>query len=121
MQDSIQESEKEILVNLEGDLKALNKELNETVKAIVDGGYSKFPILLAHAEDIAIAQKVIDKNIHNSTFNFSASTLEEMVTRKIIVEDKKKDFEAKMKANSESFCILLVHPESMRFIFMPKK
>jgi len=121
MQNSIQENEKEILINLEGDLKALNSELNETVKAIVDGGYSKFPVILAHEEDIAIAQKVIDKNVHNSTFNFSASTLEEMVARKIILEDKRKDFETKMKSNADSFCILLVHPDSMRFIFMPKK
>ncbi|PCJ65589.1 MAG: hypothetical protein COA58_09275 [Bacteroidetes bacterium] len=120
MQNAIEESEKEILLSLESDIKALSKELKETVTAIIDGGYSKFPILLAHSEDITIAQKVIDKNTHNSVFNFSASTLEEMVTRKIILNDKKMEFKAKMKSNSDSFCILLVHSESMRFVFMAK-
>ena len=116
----IKEEEKEILYNLEADIKTLKKELNETVKAVVDGGYSKFPVLLAHSEDIAIAQKVIDKSMHQTHFSFSASTLEEMVTRKIILKDKQGDFEKKMMENNDSFCVLLVHPDSMKFIFSKK-
>jgi|TARA_B110000503_G_scaffold143637_1_gene246547 hypothetical protein len=113
-------TEADILTEVEQDIKALKKELNETVKAIVDGGYSEFPILLAHADDIAIAQKVIEKDVYQTHFHFSASTLEEMVTRKIILSEKQGDFEKQMKANANSFCILLVHPDSMKFIFTPK-
>lgn len=112
--------EEQILSDLEADIKTLKKELNETVKAIVDGGYSKFPILLAHSENIAIAQKVIDKNEYQTHFSFSASTMEEMVARKIILDDKKSDFERRYKSNADKFCILLVHPESMKFIFANK-
>ena len=68
-------TEADILTEVEQDIKALKKELNETVKAIVDGGYSEFPILLAHADDIAIAQKVIEKDVYQTHFHFSASTL----------------------------------------------
>ena len=112
--------EEQILSDLEADIKTLKQELNETVKAIVDGGYSKFPILLAHSENIAIAQKVIDKNEYQTHFSFSASTMEEMVARKIILDDKKSDFERRYKSNADKFCILLVHPESMKFIFANK-
>ncbi len=112
--------EEQILSDLEADIKTLKKELNETVKAIVDGGYSMFPILLAHSENIAIAQKVIDKNEYQTHFSFSASTMEEMVARKIILDDKKSDFERRYKSNADKFCILLVHPESMKFIFANK-
>lgn len=112
--------EEQILSDLEADIKTLKKELNETVRAIVDGGYSKYPILLAHAENIAIAQKVIDRKDYQSHFSFSASTLEEMVSRKIIMEERKSDFERRYKSNADKFCILLVHPESMKFIFANK-
>jgi hypothetical protein len=112
--------EQEILMQVEQDIKALRKELNETVKAIVDGGYSEFPILLAHTEPIGIAQLVIDKDMSSTHFHFSASTLEEMVARKIILADKETDFKKQMQSNSTSFCVLLVHPESMKFIFTPK-
>lgn len=121
MENSISEKEKEILYNLESDIKVLKKELNETVKAIVDGGYSKFPVILAHADDIAIAQKVIDKNDHQTHFNFSASTLEEMVAREIVIKDREKDFKQQFQVNSDKFCVLLVHPDSMKFIFSAKK
>ena len=99
MSTGIENTEKEILYNLEADVKSLKKELGETVKAIMDGGYSKCPIILAHTDDIAIAQKVIDKAQYSTHFNFSASTLEEMVTRKIILEEKKEEFEKQMRIN----------------------
>ena len=44
MENTIKPNEQELLQSLDGDMKMLKKELNETVKAIVDGGYSKFPI-----------------------------------------------------------------------------
>jgi hypothetical protein len=121
MDSTKEEQEKELLAQLEGDVKILSAELAETVKAIVDGGYSKFPILIAHIEDIAIAQKVVDKNESQSYYSFSASTMEELITRKIILEDRKDDFEKEFLAHSEDYCILLLHPETMKFIFAKKK
>jgi hypothetical protein len=121
MNHTKEEQEKELLAQLEGDVKILSTELAETVKAIVDGGYSKFPVLIAHVDDIAIAQKVIDKNESQSFFSFSASTMEEMISRKIIVEDRKADFEKQFKAHSEDYCILLLHPDTMKFVFAKRK
>ena len=116
----LNKTEQEVLSNLDADIKVLKKELQETCKAIVDGGYSEFPILLAHEENIAIAQKVIDKNDHNTHFHISASTMEELVSREIIMPARKASFEAQFKSNSDKFCVLLVHPDSMKFIFAAK-
>jgi hypothetical protein len=120
MENIINPNEQELLQSLDGDIKLLKRELNETVKAIVDGGYSNFPILLAHEEEIAIAQKVIDKKEYKTSFSFSASTMEELVARKIILDEKKSAFEKQFTTQSDSFCILLVHKESMKFIFRKK-
>jgi hypothetical protein len=120
MNNKIKPIEQELLQTLDGDIKMLKKELNETVKAIVDGDYSKFPILLAHEEDIAIAQKVIDNKEYKTSFSFSASTMEELVARNIILDDKKEAFEKQFLAQKDSFCILLVHKESMKFVFSKK-
>ena len=46
MENIINPNEQELLQSLDGDIKLLKKELNETVKAIVDGGYSNFPIYI---------------------------------------------------------------------------
>jgi hypothetical protein len=63
---------------------------------------------------------VIDRKEYKTSFSFSASTMEELVARNIILDDKKDAFEKQFLAQSDSFCILLVHKESMRFIFSKK-
>ena len=111
----------EILKSLEGDLKILKKPLQEVISEIIKQGYSNYPILIAHPEDMAFADKVIDKNLFNSSFHFSASTLEAMVKKGIVLEDRKEAMEAKMKEAKDAACILLLHPDIMRFVFSPLK
>ena len=98
----------------------LHRRFNALSKFLHSGGYSNFPILLAHEEEIAIAQKVIDKKEYKTSFSFSASTMEELVARKIILDEKKSAFKKQFTTQSDSFCILLVHKESMKFIFRKK-
>jgi len=120
MEQTINTKEQELLHSLDSDISGLKKELNETIKAIIEGGYSKYPILLAHEQNLPIAQKVIDKTDYHTHFNFSASTMEELIARKIISDDKKEAFKEQFIAHTDSFCILLVHPASLRFIFRLK-
>lgn len=121
MQNTIDPKETEILRKLELDVKAFADQLKETRDAIVAGGYSEYPVLIAHYEEIGIAQKVIDKELFTSNFHYSASTLEELVQRKIVMEERKEGLEKAIKSKTDSACILLLHPEVMKFIFTPLK
>ena len=114
---NIGEKEQEVLKVLELDVKTFKKELKEVVDTIVKEGFSKFPMLIAHKEDIAIAQKVLDKELFNSNFSFSASTVEELVSKGVILKEKEAAFKEQIIANSEKNCVLLIHPEVMKFIF----
>ncbi len=120
MEKSILQEEKEFLYNLESDVKLLQKELSEIVKAIVDGGYSKFPVVLAHPEKLAIAQQVIDKDEYHTNYNYSASTLEELTARSIVVKEREEDFKKQFLIHTDKYCVLLVHPQIMKFIFTAK-
>lgn len=121
MSRTIDEKATEILKILELDLKAFKSELNEVVKAIVEGGYSKYPVLIAHQDEIAVAQKVLDKEMFNSNFTFSASTLEELVAKKVVLQERKQTLEKEIESRSNECLILLLHKEVMRFIFTPIK
>ena len=111
--------EQEILAGLEGDIKLVKEPLKETITEIIKQGFSNFPIVIAHQVEIDIADKVIDKSLFNTAFHFSASTLEVMVAKGIIMEDKKSAMQAKMKEGKDAACILLLHPEVMKFVFYP--
>jgi Mg2+/Co2+ transporter CorC len=119
MNGEINPKEKEVLNMLEQDVKVLKTELKETIDDIVKEGYSKFPILVTHLQDIDIAEKIIDKDLYNTHFSFSATTLEQMVERGIIVPDKKTAFEQQYTTNKGSYCVLMLHPEVMKFVFTP--
>jgi nitrogenase molybdenum-iron protein alpha/beta subunit len=119
MDNTIDQKETEILRKLELDVKAFAEQLKETRDAIVSGGYSEFPVLIAHYEDIGIAQKVMDKELFSSNFHYSASTLEELIERKIVLKERKAGLENAIKTKKDSVCILLLHPEVMKFIFTP--
>ena len=117
----IGDKEQEILKVLELDVTNFKKELKDVVVTIVKEGYSDYPVLIAHKEDIALAQKVLDKNLYNSSFSFSASTVEELVSKGVILKEKEDSFKEKVKTNGEMACVLLLHPEVMKFIFISLK
>ena len=100
---NIGEKEQEVLKVLELDVKSFKKELKEVVDTIVNEG------------------KVLDKDTFNSSFSFSASTLEELVSKGIVMKDKEEAFKEQIKTNKDKSCVLLIHPEVMKFIFTSLK
>jgi hypothetical protein len=121
MQHDVTEKEKEVLKLLQNDLKALKEELKDTADTIIGEGYSKFPILIAHVQNLKIAEKIIDSGEHQSAYHFSASTLEDLVENGVVLEERKSDFEKQIQSNKGKYCVLLLHPDIMRFIFTPFK
>lgn len=115
----LESKEEEILKFLEVDIKQLKDKFREVMAEIIAQGYSDYPILIAHPEDMAFADKIFDKEPFNLHFHFSASTLEAMIEKGIILEEKKEAMIAKMKVAKDAACILLLHPDIMRFIFAP--
>lgn len=113
------EKEQAILGALEADIKVLKDPLKETITEIIKQGFSDFPILLAHMDEIQIADKVIDKEMFNTTFNFSATILEVLVKKGIVKEEAEESMKNKIREAKDSACILLVHPDVMRFVFYP--
>ena len=112
-------NEQAVLQALETDIKTLKEALKETANEIVKEGYSRYPIIIAHAQELAFADKIIDRELFQSNFHFSASTLEAMVEKGIILKERKAAMEQQMNTSESTVCFLLLHPEHMRFIFYP--
>ncbi|MBR9859366.1 hypothetical protein GYB22_01165 [bacterium] len=113
------EKQQEILKLLEADLKTVGEALEETVGDIVKHGFSQYPVLLAHVDELSIADKVIDRNEYQTNFNFSASTLEVLISKGIILQDKKQALIDQFVSKNDQACIFMVHPDMMNIIFSP--
>ena len=117
----MEDKEKALLEQLENDIKKLSSQLYEVANDVVKHGFSKYPVLIAHKDDIAIADKILDRFEQECNFHFSATTLEVLVAKGVLLKDKKSDLENHLDQNPEMFCVLLVHPQVMKVIFSPLK
>ena len=110
-----------VLKQLELELKAYSDPLKETADDIVKEGFSNYPILIAHTEDVSVGEVILDKSMYGNQFHFSATTLEQLEEHQVILKERKASFEATYNQNKAQYCVLLIHPEVMRFVFTPLK
>jgi hypothetical protein len=108
---------KSTLELLEKELKLLKDVILETTESIRSEGFSKYPIIISHNELIPFGELVLDKNEFNLAFNYSATTLEDLIKRQIIPIDKVKSFVQEWEKEQGNTCVFLLIPQTQRFIF----
>lgn len=105
----------ENLVNLKFNL------LNRTVDAVRDQEISNYPIIVVSQQSIEIGVPL--SNQSNLTWYINVSTLEELVVKNIISEEKIDDFRKLYKAKSpeKQYCFFLIDDDNANFVFHPRK
>lgn len=114
----------ELTVNLEllkDDLAFYNEMLREVSADILSGGFSKYPVFVAHQEPVAIGDLIIDASEHQRSFNISATVLESLVEKNIVTKDREERFTEAFKDPAKFMCVLLVTDKGANFVFVPFK
>jgi hypothetical protein len=109
----------ERLLLLEQELTKYVKALHEASTIIMDQGVSKYPIFVAHQDEMTLGIPVIEKSKVSGKWNFNASTLEEFVVKKIIHEDKVDHFKKNYKDPTEHICIFVLSELGAKFVYLP--
>lgn len=107
------------LKTLKMDLNFFRDSLKEVSKEIIDGGYSKYPIFVAHQAEVKLGEVILDREEIGSNFTIQASTLEEMEERKVILTENASVFKSAFKDPAQFCCIFLVTEHGARFVFVP--
>lgn len=116
--------DKELEVNLEllkDDLAFYNEMLAEVSGDILKGGFSRYPVFIAHQEPVKLGDLIIDASEHQRSFSISATVLEELVERNMITPDREESFRQAFKDPAGFMCVLLVTEKGGSFIFVPFK
>ena len=108
----------ERLLILEQDLKRLIPACKEAAQIIMDQNVSKYPILVAHQNEMEIGIPVIEKDEVGGNWNINASTLEEFVAKKIVFNDKVQDFIKGYKDIDEHLCFFVLSELGAQFIYI---
>jgi hypothetical protein len=106
---------------LKDDLEYYNEMLKEVSADILKEGFSKYPIFIAHQDEIKLGDLLLDGSEHQRSFNISATVLEDLLERNIVTKSKEEEFKLAYKNPNQFMCVLLVANNNAQFIFVPYK
>jgi hypothetical protein len=108
------------------ELQELNQNLNiykesirEISEEIIDNQVSKYPIFIASREETNLGKQIIDKEELALEWSINASTLEEFVRRKIVLDNKLEAFKKSYKDPRKYLCVFALLTENAGFIYLP--
>lgn len=95
--------------------------LEEAQEIILDSAVSDFPVFVFSKAQPELGVQLYEPQDAERDWFVHASSLEELVTKKIVDAARIDDFKKVYKNPASHFCILLLDGESARFAFPPKK
>jgi hypothetical protein len=108
-----------IIISLKSDLRIYAEMMHEVALDIVKQGFSHYPVFIATEAEVKLGELILDKNDYAATFNIYASTMEEMLERGLIEENKKQNFVSNYKDPRKFMCVLLVSNGVASIVFYP--
>jgi hypothetical protein len=109
------------LTTLESQLNEIKEMLKEVSDDIIQGGFSEYPIFVAHQEDAKIGELIIDRSEFDFPFSINATVMERLIELNILTDDRKDQFIKAFGDTSKNMCILWLFGQHSQFIFMPFK
>ena len=110
----------ELYATLEKDIKPYNHILNQAADAVLDQDVSSYPIFIFAQESIEIGLLLIERDNDKHKWEIHASTLEELVTKKIIEGSRVDNFRSIYKDPREYLCLFVLSTIGATFVFLPR-
>jgi hypothetical protein len=116
-----QEIFKKLLDLLNDDLAFYADMIKEVSTEMIKENFTKYPVFIAHQHVVSVGEPILLREDYARDFSINASTLEELVSKKLVLSYKKEEFIANYKNAKEFMCVLLVTAAGAHFVFAPYK
>ncbi len=107
------------LKSLEKDLRYYEESIKEIAVEIVKNKLSLYPIFIAHQHEVSIGELILDRHELGTDWSIHASTMEELIEAKLILEERREFFQKTFKDPSKFMCLFVIVPEGANFAFHP--
>ncbi len=104
---------------LESQLEEISGQLAEVALDMAQGGFSEFPIFVAHREEAKIGELLLDRNEYNFPYSISVSSMEDFEELGILKPDKLDEFRTTYGNSKKQTCIFWIYNTNANFIFFP--
>lgn len=110
---------KSYLNTLRLDLNFFKDSIKEVSQDIISEGFSKYPIFIAHQAEVNLGEVILDRVELGTNFTIQATTLEDLVEKKIVLPKNVEKFKSAYKDPEKQCCIFLVTEHGAQFVFVP--
>lgn len=110
-----------IIENLKVDLKVYEEMIGEVSADMISGAFTQYPVFIATEHEIKIGELILEKDDHAATYSIYATTLEEMIEHKLVLQEKKAGFIQAYKDPKKFMCVMLLTANIASFVFVPYK
>lgn len=114
-----QEVFKKLLDVLHADLAFYSGMIKEVSKDMVKEGFTNYPVFVAHQHEVKLGEPILLKDDYARDFNINATTLEELIEKKLVLNERIDEFKTNFKSPDKFMCVLLVTVAGAHFIFAP--
>lgn len=94
--------------------------MNQAADTLLDEGISKYPIFVVSQLDIELGIQLVHRDQSQFKWSLNLSTLEELVTKKIIQMERIDYFRSIFKDPDAFFCLFTLSDLGAQFIFLPR-
>ncbi|OYU94448.1 MAG: hypothetical protein CFE21_15685 [Bacteroidetes bacterium B1(2017)] len=112
---------KKLLEILAEDLAFYSPMIKEVSVDLIKEGFTQYPIFVAHQHEVKLGEPILMREDYAREFSIHASTLEELIEKKLVLPEREGDFKLNFKNPKEFMCILLLTPGDARFVYVPFK
>lgn len=113
-------SEAEKFLQLQEDLKPYKKALGQAIDEILVKEVTKYPIFVVHQQEVEIGVEIIPGEATIGNWTVNVTTLEELVAKQIVFQDKVDNFRKVFKDPEENICLFILSELGAQFIFLPR-
>lgn len=110
-----------LLETLKDDLAFYSEMIKEVATEMIKEGFTSYPVFVAHQHEVKLGEVILKREDFARDFNINATTLEELIEKKLILEERKNEFILNYKNPKSNMCILLITVSGAHFIYVPYK
>jgi len=108
-----------LLEILKEDIAFYKDMIKDVSKEMISNSYTAYPVFVAHQHEVKLGELILNANDYARNFNINATTMEELIEKKLILPENVDAFKKTYKNPAKFMCILLVTVAGANFIFTP--
>jgi hypothetical protein len=110
-----------LLNDLKADIDFYSESIKEVAMDMVKENFTQYPIFIASEHEVKLGELILSRVDFARDNDIYASTLEELIERKVVEATKKNNFIENYKPYKTHCCVLWLTPNSAQFVYIPYK